>query len=323
MLSILTVAVALYSLTVGEKNISLSEVVKMLLGGGDSDPVTAMLLRQVRLPRVVLGLAVGGSLSLAGVILQGVYHNPLVEPFTLGISGGASLGVAVSIVLGLPAIIGWYVLPLAGFIGALVLIFAIYALGTGRGQIDVTKMLLTGVMVSFVASSAMMLMMALGTKDELHSIVFWTMGSLDEPDTALVWLTFIVGVVGLALSYFFVRPLNAMRLGGDKAMNLGINVNRTVKLLFFMASLLAGVCVAVAGIIGFVGLIVPHLLRMLLGADYRFLLISSFLGGGAFLVLSDVAARTLMSPAELPIGVITGVIGGSIFIIMMRNRRKI
>jgi iron complex transport system permease protein len=178
-------------------------------------------------------------------------------------------------------------------------------------------MLLTGVMISFISSSLMMLMMATTSSENLHGIIFWIMGSLDEPDISLIYLTLVLSVASLFISYFFVQPLNALRLGEEKAKHLGIDTDTTIKLLFLLASLLAGVSVAVAGVIGFVGLIIPHLMRLLVGSDYRILLVSSFLSGSIFLVLSDIIARTIISPNELPIGVITGIVGGIVFLLMM------
>jgi len=303
--------------------IGLLNAVKILFDGGDSSSIEYMLIQQVRLPRIILGLAVGGSLSLAGVILQGIYRNPLVEPFTLGISGGASLGVAITIVFGLHLTFGSYLLPLSGFLGAFFIIFLVYTISSRRGSINIQRMLLTGVMVSFVASSAMMFLMAVSTSENLHGIIFWIMGSLDEPDTFLIWFTLLLSLVVLVLSYLFVQPLNALRLGEEKAMHLGINTNVAVRVLFLLASVLAGVCVSVAGVIGFVGLIIPHILRMVFGTDYRILLLSSFLLGGAFLILSDVVARTIIAPNELPIGVITGIIGGTVFIVMMSRKKSL
>jgi iron complex transport system permease protein len=313
----------LLSLSSGEMKIGLGDALKMLFGGGDPNSIDYMLVRQVRLPRIILGVAVGGALSLAGVILQGVYRNPLVEPFTLGISGGASLGVAITIVFGLHLVWGSFMLPLAGFTGAFLIIFLVYTISSRHGTINIQRMLLTGVMVSFVASSAMMFLMSISTSENLHGIIFWIMGSLDEPDSFLIWLTLALTLIVLILSYFFVQPLNALRLGEEKAMHLGINTNVAVRVLFLLASLLAGMSVAVAGVIGFVGLIIPHLLRLIFGTDYRILLISSFLLGGSFLVLSDVLARTIIAPNELPIGVITGIIGGVVFILMMSRKKNL
>lgn len=309
-------------LSVGELKLSVGEVWRMLLHGGDESNLQYLLISRVRLPRVILGIAVGGALSLAGVILQGIYRNPLVEPFTLGISGGASLGVAFTIVLGLHVSLGSFMLPLSGFTGAFVIIFLVYTLSSRKGSINVQNMLLTGVMVSFIASSAMMFLMATTSSDNLHGIVFWIMGSLDEPDTGLIKLTLISSLVVLVIAYLFVQPLNALRLGEEKAMHLGVNTNVVIRVMFILASLLAGICVSVAGVIGFVGLIIPHVLRLLFGSDYRFLLIGSFLLGGIFLVLSDVVARTIISPNELPIGVITGIIGGVVFLLLMSQKRK-
>ncbi len=321
-LLLLLLVSVLISLTSGELKINMFDALKILLGQADKSSLEYMLISQVRLPRIILGVAVGGALSLAGVILQGVYRNPLVEPYTLGISGGASLGVAMTIVFGLQQTWGSYMLPLSGFGGAFVIIFLVYTLSSRKGNINIQHMLLTGVMVSFVASSAMMFLMAISTSENLHGIIFWIMGSLDEPNTGLVWSTFGITLFVLFISYFFVQPLNALRLGEEKALHLGINTNVAIRILFLLASLLAGISVAVSGVIGFVGLIIPHVLRMFLGSDYRILLVNSFLLGASFLVLSDVVARTIISPNELPIGVITGIVGGTVFILLMSGKTK-
>ena len=305
----------LLSLSVGEMKMGITDIFRILHEGNNSMEYT--ILSQIRFPRVLLGIAVGGSLSLSGILLQGVYRNPLVEPYTLGISGGASLGVAFAIVFGLHQLIGSFVLPLTGFAGAFLIIVLVYTISSRSGRINIQSMLLTGVMISFIASSSMMLLMSTTSSENLHGIVFWIMGSLDEPDMSLIYITMAVALASLGASYFFVQPLNALRLGEEKAKHLGINTDTTIKLLFLLASLLAGVCVAVAGVIGFVGLIIPHLMRLLVGSDYRILLVSSFLSGSIFLVLSDVIARTIISPNELPIGVITGIVGGIVFLIMM------
>jgi len=312
----------LVALSFGELKISLGDVLRMILFGGDENSMEYLLITKVRLPRVVLGVAVGGALSLSGVILQGIYRNPLVEPYTLGISGGASLGVAATIVLGLDISLGTFMLPFSGFVGALLIIFLVYTISSRKGSINIQNMLLTGVMISFIASSAMMFLMAITSTDNLHGIIFWIMGSLDEPNTGLIKFALFSGLTVLLISYLFVQPLNALRLGEEKAQHLGINTNVSIRVLFILASLLAGVCVSVAGVIGFVGLIIPHLLRMIFGSDYRFLLISSFLLGGIFIVLSDVVARTIISPNELPIGVITGIVGGVVFIVLMSQKKE-
>ena len=317
---VVTGIIIIHSLTSGDLKVSLTDLPRLLFGQGEGVEFT--IIKSIRLPRIILGLAVGGALSLSGVILQGVYRNPLVEPYTLGISGGASIGVALTIVFGLPQLIGAYMLPLAGFIGALVTLFLVYMLSIRSGKIKIQTMLLVGVMVSFIASSIMMLLLSTTTSENIHSIIFWIMGSLDEPDTKLISLAVIISILSLFLSYFFVQPLNALRLGEEKARYLGINTDVAIKILFVITSLLTGVCVSMAGVIGFVGLIIPHLIRLITGSDFRILLISSFIAGGGFLVFCDTLARTIIAPNELPIGVLTGMIGGSIFIVVLNRINK-
>lgn len=317
LLAALVIAV-IYSVSVGEVKISISDIPSILSSG---DGMEYFILTKIRIPRVILAIAVGGSLGLTGAILQGIYRNPLVEPYTLGISGGASLGVTLVVIFGLYDA-GMYALPLAGFIGALLTIFLVYTLGMKRGNLDINRMLLIGVMISFVTSSIIMFMMSVSSTDKLHSIIFWVMGSLDEPNTNLIRVIISISIIGLIASYLFARPLNALQLGQVKATHLGINASTSIQILFVIASLMAGACVSVAGVIGFVGLIIPHMARQIVGTDYRILLLSSFLGGGLFLVLSDIIARTIIAPSELPIGVITGMVGGVVFMVVLSNIRR-
>lgn len=303
------------SLSLGEIKIPIKDIPSILNEGTSSIEYT--IIKKLRLPRLILGIAVGGALSLAGVILQGIYRNPLVEPYTMGISGGAALGVAIAIVLGLNKIMGSFMLPILGFIGALLTVIIVYSLSIRKGKIRIQTMLLIGVMVSFIASSIMMLLQSITDSSNMHNIIFWTMGSLDETNQNLIKFCLWTSISSLALTYIFVKPLNALRLGEEKARHLGINTETAIRVLFIISSLLTGICVSVAGVIGFVGLIIPHLMRVIVGSDFRILLISSFLGGGIFLILCDTIARTIIQPNELPIGVITGIIGGSVFVIIL------
>jgi iron complex transport system permease protein len=314
----LLLASVVVSLSSGEVKISLSQLPEVF---SDKTSIEYTVLTKIRIPRLLLAIGVGGALSLSGAILQGIYRNPLVEPYTLGISGGAALGAAVAIVFGLNAI-SFLSLPIFGFIGALLTLFMVYFLSIKRGGLSINSMLLIGVMVSFVASSAMMFIMSITTTDNLQSIVFWVMGSLDESNILLIKIALYSSIAGLILTYFFAQPLNALRLGEVKAKHLGINTNVTVKLLFFVASLLTGIAVSVAGVIGFVGLVIPHIIRLIIGNDYRILIAGSFLGGSIFLILCDTIARTIISPSELPIGVITGFAGGIVFIVVLSRSKS-
>ena len=317
-LLVLLVISIIISLSSGEIKISLSQLPEIF---SDKTSIEYTVLTKIRIPRLLLAIGVGGALSLSGAILQGIYRNPLVEPYTLGISGGAALGVAIAIVFGLQTL-SFLSLPVFGFAGALVTLFLVYFLSIKRGGLSINSMLLIGVMVSFVASSAMMFLMSITTTDNLQSIVFWVMGSLDESNNLLIRIAFFSSLAGLFLTYFFAQPLNALRLGEVKAKHLGINTNITIKLLFFVASLLTGIAVSVAGVIGFVGLVIPHLVRLIIGNDYRILIAGSFLGGSIFLILCDTIARTIISPNELPIGVITGFAGGLVFIVVLSRSKS-
>ncbi len=306
------------SLLVGPSKVSLGNAIRCLIKGKRSMEYTIVF--DLRLPRVLLGVFVGGCLSISGVILQGLFRNPLVEPYTLGISGGSALGVAISIASHLTAKFGGGFLVVSGFLGALLVIILLYLINLRKEVVSAKGLLLTGVMISFMSSSLIMLIMAISRAEDIQSIVLWIMGSLESADWTYVKILAPSSVLGLVLSYFLAMDLNALSLGEEEALHLGVNVERVKKLVFFLASLLTGLSVAVSGIIGFIGLVVPHFSRMLIGEDHRILLMSSFLMGGAFLVVSDMVARTIISPLELPVGVVTGIVGGGLFIYVLTKK---
>lgn len=203
----------------GEIRFSIQDLFQ--LWNGDPDDVRLNILRQLRIPRIILGFIVGGALSLSGVILQGIFRNPLVEPYTLGISGGASVGVTAAIVLSLHTLYGSLILPIAGFVGALVTIVLVYTLGIRRGKVRIHNLLLTGVMISFISSSLMLLIMSVTKSENLHGIVFWIMGSLNETDPMLISLISVTSLAVLCLAFFYTPTLNAMRLGSERAIHWG------------------------------------------------------------------------------------------------------
>lgn len=311
--------VMLAGLCIGEVNYSPGEVLRILFGDGDG--VRAEILRKLRLPRVLLGFMAGGALSLAGAVLQGIFRNPLVEPYTLGISGGASVGVAIVTVFSLETVWGGLTMPLAGFAGAFITIVFIYMVAMQGRSVRIQTLLLTGVMISFIASSVMMLLISVARTDKLHGVIFWIMGGLNETDMGLITALCVAALLVLLLACSYAPALNAMRLGMERATQLGVNTERSVRVLFLFSSLLTGICVAVVGVIGFVGLIIPQLIRYIVGTDYRILLVCSFLGGAIFLILCDIFARVVISPNELPIGVVTGIIGGVLFIVVMMKKK--
>jgi len=320
-LTLILLAFSLLSLSVGSTNIPFKDIFNIFLSGGGTTEYS--ILFDIRLPRILLGFAVGGSLSLAGVILQGIFRNPLVEPYTLGISGGAALGVSLNIVLRATRYGGVLTLPVYGFLGGIAAAIIVYYISIKNGRLNIQTLLLTGVMLSFITSSLVMLLMAVSRAENLQTIIYWIMGSLDEPNPLLINAAIIVSITGLVASYLFSLELNALSLGEEGALHLGVDIDKTKRILFVIASLLTGFSVSVAGVIGFVGLVVPHFIRLLVGGDHRILLIGSFLGGGIFLIFSDTVARTIISPMELPVGVITGIVGGTIFVYALSKKRMV
>lgn len=310
-------AVSMVSLCVGSAGIQFKRILQLFFEGKGSSEYSIVF--DIRLPRIILGFSVGGALALAGVILQGMFRNPLVEPYTLGISGGAALGVALNIVFRVYKI-SVLSLPLCGFLGALFIIILLYLMSMKKGIIKLQGLLLNGVMISFISSSLIMLIMSLARSEDIHGIVFWIMGSLDEPNWFIIKVTASVVLLLFILSCLFCLELNAFSLGEEEARHLGVRVERSKRLLFIIASMLAGFSVAVSGMIGFVGLVVPHFVRIFSGSDHRVLLPSAFIAGGAFLIFCDTLSRTIISPMELPVGVITGILGGSLFICALAKK---
>ncbi|MCK4261882.1 iron ABC transporter permease [bacterium] len=307
LLALILMAVSLLALSLGPAHVPLSKIFH-------PQGIESIILFKIRLPRIILGLVVGAALAVAGVIFQGMFRNPLVEPYTLGVSGGAALGVSLSVIA------GFRIIPLAGFLGALGAISLVYFIARRQGILRISMLLLTGVMISFIASAIILLIMSLAQEHQLHGILFWIMGSLEETNPSLIKLVSLIILIAIAISFLFSRVLNVLSLGEEEALHLGVNIERTKRTLFILGSLMAGAAVSVSGIIGFVGLLVPHFMRLLVGPDHRILLPTSCLAGGIFLVLSDTIARTIISPLELPVGVITGILGGSLFIYFLTKR---
>ncbi len=316
---IAVIAIGIMSLSVGSAKIPFNKILSIFLH--DKGSMEYSILFDVRWPRILMGFCIGGALSLAGVILQGMFRNPLVEPYTIGISGGAALGVCLNIVFKIHKVMGILSMPFFGFLGAIVVIMMIYFLNIKKGILKIQELLLTGVMLSFICSSFIMLIMSIAQTEDLHGIIFWMMGSLEQSNWFFINLAIFISLGSLAVSYFFSHDLNAFALGEEEAHHLGINTERTKRILFSLAAILVGFSVSIAGIIGFVGLAVPHIMRVFVGRDHRILLISSFLGGAAFLILCDTLSRTIILPMELPVGVITGLLGGTLFVYCLTSKK--
>lgn len=273
----------------------------------------------IRVPRLLLGVLVGAGLALIGAVLQAVTRNPLADPHLLGVTSGATLG-AVIVVLHVGEVIGLLTLPIAAFVGALASMLVVLAVAIRNGRLESDRLLLCGVAVAFVMMAAANLLLFMGDHRAASAVMFWMLGGLGLARWELLAIPAASVLLGLVLLLGMARPLNALMAGEQTAVTLGLNA-RTVRLnVFLIASLMTGVLVSISGSIGFVGLMVPHIARRLVGAEHRRLLPVCALLGSLFLVWVDVAARTLIAPEDLPIGVATAAIGGLFFIGLMRKR---
>jgi iron complex transport system permease protein len=264
---------------------------------------------------------VGAGLSLSGAIFQALLRNPLADPYILGVSSGAAVGTIIAILMGLGSLS--FGLPVASFLGALLTVIIVFYFGRQEGKIHPNTLLLAGVITSAFLSALIMFFISLSQKEELHTIIFWLMGDFSFANTQAIRVVLPYIVIGFFFLYVYARPLNLILLGEEHALQLGVNVERVRLLSYLFASLVTAASVSVCGLIGFVGLIVPHSVRLLFGSDHRLLLPSSALVGAAFLVASDTLARTLLAPIELPVGVITAAFGGPFFIYLLRTRKVI
>ena len=280
-----------------------------------------LVITEVRLPRVLVGALVGGALGIAGATMQGVFRNPLAEPGVIGVSAGAAIGAVTTLYFGWTAF-GMWVLPGAAFIGAMVAVGVVFLIASLSKTRSAVSLLLVGIAINALLGSLISAMVATSsTEDDLRSIIFWLQGGLEARTWAHVYLIAIPLLAGALVLAAFGRDLNIMLLGDEQAHGSGVNVARVRPALLILAALLTGVAVSVSGIISFVGLIVPHAVRLAVGPDHRILLPASALGGAAFLVLADLGARMLFAPVTLQVGVVTALVGAPVFLILLLQSR--
>lgn len=314
------------ALCVGPASLSLAEVSQSLLQWLQSSSFSNVILWHIRIPRLLLGLMVGAGLAVCGAALQGLFRNPLADPGLIGVSSGASLGAAFSIVLG-ARLFDWPLLqlwltPLFAFVCGALVTLLVYRLASAQGKTQVATLLLAGVAIQAITGAGVGLLTYMADDHQLRDLTFWSMGSLGGAQWPTVGVTAVIVLPALWMLCRQARGLNAMLLGEAEAGHIGINVERLKLKIILFSALLVGAAVSAAGMIGFVGLVVPHLIRLLFGAEHKFLIITSAVLGGVLLVLADVAARTMVSPAELPIGILTALIGGPFFIYLLLQQRQ-
>jgi len=297
------------------------------------DSIQIAVLLEIRAPRVALCVVVGAGLAVSGATMQGVFRNPLADPGLIGVSSGAALAAVSVIVLGsikLPVIgqgleqfLGSSTLPIAAFVGGLITTFVVYQLGTREGHTDVSTVLLAGIAVNAIAAAGIGLLMYMADDEQLRTLTYWTMGSFGGANWDQFWAVGPWVLLGTLILPLYAPALNALLLGDAEAGHLGFQLETVKRIMFLLVAMIVGASVAASGVIGFVGLVVPHLIRQIQGSDYRRLIPSSALLGASLLLAADLLARTMVSPAEMPIGIITAVLGGPFFIFLLIRRKGV
>lgn len=317
-LAMVLTAVIIVSLLVGSSALGFSEILAAFRGeGGNAETVNTIVCR-IRLPRALLAAAVGATLSLGGLVFQARLRNPLAEPYILGISGGAAVGAILGMFSGLAMFPG---VTLTSFGGAMLVMAGVLFLSRGRGTGRSDSLLLAGVMLNAFCSACIMFLISLSRSSQVHHILFWLMGDLSMAEPGQLWLLLPL-LACFFLLFAYARPMNILLTGEESAAALGLHLSQVTWILLGTTSFMVSLVVSQAGLVGFVGLVVPHFFRLLFGPDHRILVPACILGGGAYLVLCDLLARSLPASGEMPVGVITALIGAPLFIFMLCRSQR-
>lgn len=333
-LGALLIAISTLSISIGASPLSLGQLLNWAGKWMAGEPLNMSLRDQIilwdiRLPRLALGLMVGAALGVAGAAMQGLFRNPLADPGIVGVSGGAALAAILAIVLGptlfapFHAILGTFLLPIFAFFGGLLTTLLLYGIATSQGQTSVATMLLAGIALAAIMGAGSGILTYISDDQQLRDLTFWGMGGLGGATWTKVLTCAPFIILSLIAIPFFSKGLNALLLGDHQAQHMGIPVQHLKRILIFFIALSVGAAVSVSGTIGFVGIVVPHMLRLAIGPDHRYLLPTSALLGGCLLTTADMVARTIVAPAELPIGIIMSAIGGPFFLWLLLKNRKV
>lgn len=297
-------------------------VVKQLISMGDIDQTAQIIILNLRLPRVLLAALVGAGLAVTGAVFQGIFKNPLADPYVLGLSSGAALGAALTMTWGTTNLSsGWGLVTVNAFIGAIGTGWLVYSIARIGHRISGVTLLLTGTAVNILLTALISLIMTF-KREQIERIVMWTMGSVATADWNEVRMLLLIVLSGAGIIYFFAKDLNMMLLGDESAKSMGVEVEKVKKYLLLVGTLIVAMVVSVSGVIGFVGLIVPHIIRLLFGPDHRGVIPFSALGGALLMVVCDAIARTIAAPNEIPIGIITSICGVPFFLILIHQNKK-
>lgn len=326
---VVLLALMVYAITLGSVYIepelilrSILEWIKYGMDGVTCDDSIRFIIFEVRLPRIILAVLTGSLLSMAGAVYQAIFQNPMADPYVIGISSGAAFGATIAIIFLPPMmLLGNSIVSLAAFLSAILTSILVYFISKTKRGVDTFSLLLTGVVISTVLSSFISLMM-LAHQDEAMKIMTWTMGSFNAKSWNHVITILIPTVIGIFFTIYHGKDLNVLVTGEEEAMTMGLDTKRLKRNMLLICALLTSIAVSVSGIIGFVGLIVPHFIRLIFGSEHKFLLKASFVFGAIFMLLSDTIARSLLGGFEIPVGIITSLIGGPLFLILLVRYRR-
>ena len=318
LLVVLFIAFSL-GLSIGPTKSGIRSAFSALFTTAESDSILYSIIWRIRFPRVLLAAIVGATLSLGGLVFQALLRNPLAEPFILGISGGSAIGAIIGILLGLSRFPG---ICFTSFLGSLGTLALILVMSTGKSILRKDALLLSGVMVNAFCSAIIMFLISITQDARLHNIIFWLMGDLSAADLPQVVILGAILIPCFIMVFVFSHAMNLLMMGKDMARTMGINIKAVTLALLVVTSFMVSATVSFSGLVGFVGLVIPHLLRLVLGPDHRSLVPACLFGGAAYLVLCDLLARTLPQQGEMPAGVVTALIGAPLFIILLKKSRK-
>lgn len=311
--------VMVMGLSLGSTHAGFDAIVKTLTGSGDSDPMLQAIIWHIRFPRVLLAALVGAALSSGGLVFQALLRNPLAEPYILGISGGAAIGGIIGILLGLSRFPG---VTLTAFAGSMCTLMLVMIISSGQSILKKDSLLLAGVMVNAFCSAVIMFLVSMTQDSRLHNIIFWLMGDMSMTDLHQVGILSAILIPGFILIFCLSNAMNLLLMGREMAISMGLQLKTITLTLLVVTSFMVSATVSHCGLIGFVGLVIPHLLRMVLGPDHRVLVPACVLGGGAYMVFCDLLARTLPQQGEMPAGVITALIGAPLFIVLLKRSNR-
>jgi len=317
LMSVMLALVIVISLAMGTADISIKDIFNVLAGNMAQDDPVRLIIFRIRLPRIILAGLVGFALSLGGVVFQAILRNPLADPFILGVSSGSAFGAVLAIFFGLSFSLG---VPVMSFAGALFTIYLVMMIGARNIGVESSTILLTGVIINAFFTAIIMFFISVSANDRLHAMLFWLYGDLSQAKYNQLIIIAPFVLIASVVIYAFSKDLNIITTGEENAAQLGVEVEMIKKLSLIIVSLVMGLVVAFSGLIGFVGLIVPHLARMAFRSDHRLLIPVASIGGAIFLIAADTLARTMLSPSEIPVGVVTAFLGAPFFIILLRKR---